>query len=112
MGRRLRAWGKTSEPSSCRPKLRTRNETRPKRGRKADLGRTRAAWHTEILAHHRTGASNGPTMGLNLCVNEVKAAVTGSVASPTTSYECSSTPAVSPGPPDHQPPPHPKPHSQ
>ena len=27
---------------------------------------------TEILAHHTTGASNGPTEGLNLCVKKVK----------------------------------------
>src|SRR5207247_9134059 len=36
------------------------------------LGRTLAAWRTEILAHHETGASNGPTEGLNLCVKRVK----------------------------------------
>jgi Transposase len=36
------------------------------------LGRTLAAWHDEILAHHTTGASNGPTEGLNLCVKKVK----------------------------------------
>ena len=36
------------------------------------LGRTLAAWRTEILAHHDTGASNGPTEGLNLCVKRVK----------------------------------------
>jgi transposase len=36
------------------------------------LGRTLAAWRTEILAHHQTGASNGPTEGLNLCVKKVK----------------------------------------
>ena len=38
------------------------------------LGRTLAAWRTEILAHHDTGASNGPTEGLNLCVKKVKRA--------------------------------------
>jgi transposase len=38
----------------------------------ASLGRTLRAWRTEILAHHRTGASNGPTEGLNLCVKKVK----------------------------------------
>jgi transposase len=31
------------------------------------LGRTLNAWRAEILAHHQTGASNGPTEGLNLC---------------------------------------------
>jgi len=36
------------------------------------LGRTLAAWRTEILAHHDTGASNGTTEGLNLCVKKVK----------------------------------------
>ena len=36
------------------------------------LGRTLAARRTEILAHHDTGASNGPTEGLNLCVKRVK----------------------------------------
>jgi hypothetical protein len=36
------------------------------------LGRTLAAWRSEILAHHKTGASNGPTEGLNLCVKKVK----------------------------------------
>ena len=36
------------------------------------LGRTLAAWRAEILAHHTTGASNGPTEGLNLCVKKVK----------------------------------------
>jgi len=36
------------------------------------LGDTLARWRTEILAHHSTGASNGPTEGLNLLVKEVK----------------------------------------
>jgi transposase len=36
------------------------------------LGRTLAAWRTEILEHHVTGASNGPTEALNLCVKRVK----------------------------------------
>jgi transposase len=36
------------------------------------LGRTLAAWRTEILEHHHSGASNGPTEGLNLCVKKVK----------------------------------------
>ena len=38
------------------------------------LGDTLERWHTEILNHHRTGASNGPTEGLNLCVKKVKRA--------------------------------------
>jgi transposase len=36
------------------------------------LGHTLRSWRTEILAHHTTGASNGPTEGLNLCVKKVK----------------------------------------
>ena len=36
------------------------------------LGDTLARWRTEILAHHDTAASNGPTEGLNLLVKEVK----------------------------------------
>jgi transposase len=36
------------------------------------LGKTLASWRTEILARHSTGASNGPTEGLNLCVKKVK----------------------------------------
>jgi hypothetical protein len=35
------------------------------------LGNTLKAWRPEILNHHRTGASNGPTEGLNLCVRKV-----------------------------------------
>ena len=38
------------------------------------LGRTLAAWRTEILNHHHTGASNGPTEGLNPCMKKVKRA--------------------------------------
>jgi transposase len=36
------------------------------------LGHTLRSWQREILAHHTTGASNGPTEGLNLCVKKVK----------------------------------------
>jgi transposase len=36
------------------------------------LGHTLTSWRTEILARHHTGASNGPTEGLNLCVKKVK----------------------------------------
>ena len=35
------------------------------------LGHTLESWRTEILGHD-TGASNGPTEGLNLCVKRVK----------------------------------------
>ena len=38
------------------------------------LGNTLSSWRAEILAHHRTGASNGPTEGLNLCVGGSSAA--------------------------------------
>jgi transposase len=38
------------------------------------LGRTLSRWRTEILNHHVTGASNGPTEGLNLLVKKVKRA--------------------------------------
>ena len=38
------------------------------------LGRTLGRWRTEILAHHATGASNGPTEGLNLLIKKVKRA--------------------------------------
>jgi len=38
------------------------------------LGRTLGRWRTEILNHHTTGASNGPTEGLNLLIKKVKRA--------------------------------------
>ena len=38
------------------------------------LGRTLTRWREEILNHHLTGASNGPTEGLNLLVKKVKRA--------------------------------------
>jgi transposase len=38
------------------------------------LGRTLERWRTEILNHHTTGASNGPTEGLNLLIKKVKRA--------------------------------------
>ena len=38
------------------------------------LDDTLERWHKEILNHLRTGASNGPTEGLNLCVKKVKRA--------------------------------------
>jgi transposase len=38
------------------------------------LGRTLARWRAEILNHHTTGASNGPTEGLNLLVKKIKRA--------------------------------------
>jgi transposase len=41
------------------------------------LGDTLARWHNEILARFDTGASNGPTEGLNLCIKRVKRAGNG-----------------------------------
>jgi len=38
------------------------------------LGRTLSRWRPEILNHHRTGASNGPTEDMNLCIKKVKRA--------------------------------------
>lgn len=38
------------------------------------MGRTLAHWRMEILNHHRTGASNGPTEGANFCAKQVKRA--------------------------------------
>jgi transposase len=35
------------------------------------LARTALRWRVEILAHHRTGASNGPTEAVNLIVKKV-----------------------------------------
>ena len=38
------------------------------------FGRTLFRWREEILNHHRTGASNGPTEGANFCAKQVKRA--------------------------------------
>lgn len=38
------------------------------------FGHTLSRWRTEILNHHRTGASNGPTEGQNFCAKQVKRA--------------------------------------
>jgi transposase len=38
------------------------------------LSHTLSRWREEILNHHRTGASNGPTEGSNFCVKQVKRA--------------------------------------
>jgi transposase len=38
------------------------------------MGRTLRRWRTEILNHHRTRASNGPTEGMNFCAKQVKRA--------------------------------------
>ena len=34
------------------------------------LAKTMSKWRTEILAHHRSGASNGPTEAVNLLIKE------------------------------------------
>ena len=36
------------------------------------LGHTLRRWRTQILAHHATGASNGPTEAMNLLVKKIK----------------------------------------
>lgn len=36
------------------------------------LGPTLTRWRKEVLAHHTTGASNGPTEALNLLIKKVK----------------------------------------
>jgi transposase len=36
------------------------------------LGRTLAAWAPEIIAHHRTGASAGPTEAMNLLIEKLR----------------------------------------
>jgi len=36
------------------------------------LGNTLRRWRTQILAHHATGASNGPTEAMNLLVKKIK----------------------------------------
>jgi hypothetical protein len=38
------------------------------------LGKTLRRWRCEILAHHQTGASNGPTEAVNLTIKAVKRA--------------------------------------
>jgi transposase len=41
------------------------------------MGRTLSRWREEILNHHRTGASNGPTEGTNFCAKQVQRAARG-----------------------------------
>lgn len=43
------------------------------------FGSTLGRWREEILNHHRSGASNGPTEGLNFCAKQVKRAGRGFV---------------------------------
>jgi Transposase len=40
----------------------------------ATMGRTLTHWREEIVNHHRTGASNGATEGMNFCAKQVKRA--------------------------------------
>lgn len=58
------------------------------------LGDTLVRWRTEILNHQRTGASNGPTEGLNLCVKKVKRASRGFKCFERYRLRCCSTPVV------------------
>jgi len=58
------------------------------------LGDTLERWAHEILNRHRTRASNGPTVGLNLCVRGSSAPAVTPRASSTTAYASSSTPVV------------------
>jgi hypothetical protein len=57
------------------------------------LGRTLGRWRTEILNHHATSASNGPTEGLNLLVKKVKRAGRGFRSFVNTGYGSCCTPA-------------------
>ena len=54
------------------PRQGDRRLRRRRRGGDRSSGNTLSSWRTEIFAHHTTGASNGPTEGLNLCVKRVK----------------------------------------
>ena len=47
----------------------TAPEAGPELGR---LAKTLRRWRTEILAHHHTGASNGPVEAANLLIKQVK----------------------------------------
>ncbi len=37
----------------------------------ARLAKTMSKWRTEVLAHHRSGASNGPTEAVNLLIKKM-----------------------------------------
>jgi transposase len=43
-----------------------------RRGEIRTMAHTLSRWRTEILNHHRTGALNGPTEGMNFCAKQVK----------------------------------------
>ncbi len=60
----------TTQPSCWTRQSPAAKPTRsPRSDRSATLSQS---WRTEILDRHTTGASNGPTEGLNLCVKKVK----------------------------------------
>jgi transposase len=65
----------TRPPTSARPpasSTRSSPSARPRRVPELSrLARTAGRWRTEILAHHTTGASNGPTEAVNLVVKKV-----------------------------------------
>jgi Transposase len=65
------------------------------------LGKTLTRWRTEILAHHQTAASNGPTEVSTCSSGRSSAAAEGSRTSSTTGFACSSVPAFRHGPSDH-----------
>ena len=65
------------------------------------LGNTLSSWRAEIIAHHHSGASNGPTEGLNLLVKKVKRCGHGFRNFENSGSVCFCTPAVSAGRTDH-----------
>ncbi len=76
-----RAWGRGWPKNRCATSISRRRRRGSRAGgqghrrlphrrgaRDRSLGNTLASWRAEILAHHHSGASNGPTEGLNLLV--------------------------------------------
>jgi hypothetical protein len=61
------------------------------------LGNTLKRWRTQILAHHLTGASNGPTEAMNLLVRKIKRRGQASRAFATTAHASSCTAVASNG---------------
>jgi hypothetical protein len=61
------------------------------------MAHTLSRWRTEIL-NHRTGASNGPTEGMNFCAKQVKRAGRGFANFERYRLRCSFTSATSRGP--------------
>jgi Transposase len=58
---------------------------------------TLSRWREEILNHHRTGASNGPTEGFEFCATQVKRAGRGFTNFDHYKLRVLSTPEESPG---------------